>query len=165
LIKHLISVSPESLEHKSSEGFTPLQLAVFARRPELVSYLLSAGANQLHRDNMGRNMVHTIVCHKQGRARTDAEEFESLLSLFDREKVKEMMLERCTAAPGALTPLAYWMAGNNSIRCRSKDLVEVLTSHGGGQELEMINGEGDLPVHVVSYLFSYVLTLLSFPGD
>jgi ankyrin repeat protein len=159
LIKHLISVSPDSLEHESSEGFTPLQLAVFARRPELVSYLLSAGANQLHGDKMGRNMVHTIVCHKQGRARTDAEEFESLLSLFDKGKVKEMMLERCTAAPGAL------MAGNNSIPCRSKDIVEVLTSYGGGQELEMINGEGDLPLHVVSYLFSRVFTLLSFPND
>jgi hypothetical protein len=77
LIKHLISVLPDSLEQKSSEGWTPLHLA------------------------------------------------------------------------GALTPLAYWMAKNNGNHKKS-DIVEILTSYSSGEELEMINGEGDLPLHVVS---------------
>ena len=104
-------------------------------------------------------MVHSLVCYQQGGARTDAEELESLISLFDKEKVKEMMLERCTAAPGALTPLAYWMAGNINDQLRSKDFIKTLTEYGSGQELEMINGEGDLPLHVVGFLHSQMSRL------
>lgn len=81
----------------------------------------------------------------------DAKELKQLLELFDKAALKEMLLERCSQAPGALTPLAYWMAKNGG-DYKKADVVEVLTSYSSGEELEMINGEGDLPLHVVSPL-------------
>jgi hypothetical protein len=43
------------------------------------------------------------------------------------------------------------MAKNGGVY-KKADIVEVLTSYSLGEELEMINGEGDLPLHVVSPL-------------
>jgi Ankyrin repeat len=155
LIKHLVAVVPESLEQKSSEGWTPLHLAAYMHREDVVSYLISVGANQRSRDKAGRNMVHSMLVHQGYRtARTDekdTKELKSHLELFDRAALKEMLLERCSQAPGALTPLAYWMAKNGG-NYKKADVVEMLTSYSSGEELEMINGEGDLPLHVVGPL-------------
>jgi ankyrin repeat protein len=149
LIKHLVSVLPDSLEQKSSEGWTPLHLAVYANREDVVSYLISIGANQRSRDKAGRNMAHSLlVCQSYRTARTKTKDIKKLLELFDKAALKEMLLERCNQAPGALTPLAYWMAKNGGSYKKDK-IVKVLTSYSSGEELEMINGEGDLPLHVV----------------
>lgn len=149
LIKHLVSVLPDSLEQKSSEGWTPLHLAVYADREDVVSYLISVGANQRSRDKAGRNMVHSMLYRAFG-AKSDAKKVKELLELFDKAALKEMLVERCNQAPGALTPLAYWMAKNNG-NYKKSDIIELLTSYSSGEELEMINGEGDLPLHVVSF--------------
>ncbi|KAH7417628.1 hypothetical protein BKA64DRAFT_702397 [Cadophora sp. MPI-SDFR-AT-0126] len=164
LIKHLVSVAPESIEQKSSEGMTPLHLAVLAHQPEVISFLLSEGANQRHRDKAGRNIVHHMVAPKNhARANTDAEKLQQLISLFDKSAVKEMLLERCTEQPGALTPLAYYMA-KNSGSYRKPDIVSILAKYSNGEDLAMINGEGDLPLHVaikqgMSSLTSFLLSL------
>jgi hypothetical protein len=149
LIKHFVSITPDSLEQKSSDGWTPLHLAAYMHREDVVAYLISIGANQRSRDKAGRNMAHSMLVHQGYRtARTDAEELEKLLKLFDKSALKEMLLERCSQAPGALTPLAYWMAKNGG-SYKKADIVELLTSYSSGEELEMINGEGDLPLHIV----------------
>jgi len=155
LIKHLVSVVPDCLEQKSSEGWTPLHLAAYMHREDVVSYLISVGANQRSRDKAGRNMAHSMLVHQgyriAGNDERDARVLKQLLELFDKSVLKEMLLERCSQAPGALTPLAYWMAKNGGVY-KKADIVEVLTSYSSGEELEMINGEGDLPLHVVSPL-------------
>ncbi len=157
LIKHLVSVAPESLEQKSIEGFTPLQLAVLAHQPEVVTYLLSQGANQRHRDKAGRNVLHSMVAYKQnGGAKTDPEKLQQMIDLFDKAAVKEMLLERCTERPGALTPLAYWMA-KNSGNYKKSDIVAILSKYSNGEDLAMINGEGDLPLHVVGFICLWLL--------
>jgi hypothetical protein len=152
LLKHLIAVSPESLEQKSSEGFTPLQLAVFAGREDAVKYFLSIGANQRHRDKSGRNMLHTMVADYGNSAKTDAKKLQAMLNLFDASNFEEMLVERCSevagALHGALTPLAFWMARNRGSYHKT-DFLRVLLQYSRGEELEMINGEGDLPLHVV----------------
>jgi ankyrin repeat protein len=157
LIKHLVSVLPDSVEQKSSEGWTALHVAVCIDREDVISYLLTIGANQRSRDKAGRNMAHSMVVHQMANwygnsyhfVRKEAEKVKKLLELFDKDAIKEMLLERCNQAPGALTPLAYWMAKNGGSYKKS-DIVEILTSYSSGEELEMINGEGDLPLHVVS---------------
>jgi len=73
---------------------------------------------------------------------------QKLLELFDKDAVKEMLLERCSEAPGALTPLAYWMAKNGG-SYKKPDFIAILAKYSSGEDLEMINGEGDLPLHVV----------------
>ena len=82
------------------------------------------------------------------RANTDAEKFQQLISLFDKSAIEEMLLERCTEKPGALTPLAYYMAKNAGSH-RKTDIVAILSKYSNGEDLAMINGEGDLPLHVV----------------
>lgn len=73
-----------------------------------------------------------------------------MLDLLDKDAVKEMMLERCTQYPGASTPLAYWMSKYNSRSqdVRKLEVISLLAKYSTGEELEMINGEGDLPLHV-----------------
>ena len=109
-------------------------------------------------------MVHSmLVSQNQSRARTKAKDIKELLELFDKDALKEMLLERCNQAPGALTPLAYWMAKNNGSYKKDK-VVKVVTSYSSGEELEMINGEGDLPLHVVSPLYPASLLKITTNG-
>ncbi|KAE8441442.1 hypothetical protein EG329_004968 [Mollisiaceae sp. DMI_Dod_QoI] len=148
LLKHLISVIPEALEQKSSEGWTPLQLAIIKQRVSIIEYLISIGANQRHRDKMGRNMLHSmLVSPNMDRTwdKTGRKRLERILELFDKAALREMFLERCTDSPGALTPLAYWMAKGGYV---GKKVISILSKYSTGEDLEMINGEGDLPVHV-----------------
>ena len=163
LIKHLVSVVPESLEQKSSEGWTPLHIAIYTQHEEVVSYLLSAGADQRSRDKLGRNIVHALLAHHRSGAKTDRKKMEAILELFNKEAVKDMLLERCTSHPGALTPLTFWLSNNNGAS-RKTHIIELLSKYSTGEDLEMINGEGDLPLHVavkqgLSAITSFLLSL------
>ncbi|TVY32755.1 Uncharacterized protein LOCC1_G008587 [Lachnellula occidentalis] len=167
LIKHLVSVVPETLEQKSSEGWTPLHLAVCQYQEKVVSYLISIGANQRSRDRTGRNMIHSMVRPSVYFNFEKAEEtLPKLLELFDKDAVKDMFLERCNHSPGALTPLAYWMDKVGSGCSWAPDFIAILAKYSSGEDLEMINGEGDLPLHVAikrgwSATTSYLLSLNS----
>ena len=145
LIKHLTSVFPESVDNKSSEGWTPLQIAVFLQREEVISHLVSLGANQRNRDRMGRNTMHIALDRLGHGGRKFAKKLQIIMELLDKQAMKDMLLERCTCAPGALTPLAYAMSKGSA----SPAIVKVLSQYSTGEDLEMINGEGDLPLHVV----------------
>ena len=155
MIKHLLSVTPEALEQKSSEGWTPLQVALFAQREDVITHLISVGANQRHRDKLGRNMMHTMLLDPNQLAHSDPEKLRSLMTLFNKEAIKEMLLERCSIAPGALTPLALWMARSGAGNTNTK-FIKVLSEYSDGGDLEMINGEGDLPLHVVSFFVQHI---------
>ncbi|RDL39383.1 uncharacterized protein BP5553_03723 [Venustampulla echinocandica] len=149
LIKHLISIAPEALEQKTIEGWTPLHQAVWLDREDLVAYFLSLGANQRQRDKRGRNMIHSMVTAKwetNSNPKTDIQKLQCMLELFDKEAVKAMLVERGTTDSGAYTPLASWMAMNTNYK--KSDFMAVLSRYSSGEELEMINGEGELPLHV-----------------
>lgn len=86
-----------------------------------------------------------------------------MLSLFDPAALKEMFTERCNEHPSALSPLAYWMARNNGSYNKT-DIIETLSKHSSLEDLSMINGEGDLPLHVaikqsMSSISSFLLSL------
>ncbi|RDW70384.1 hypothetical protein BP5796_08781 [Coleophoma crateriformis] len=166
LIKHLVSSVPEYLEKKSSEGWTPLHVAVLQQRHDVASYLISCGADQRSRDRMNRNLIHHSVCPRRGRyqIQSETDKLESMIEILDAENVKEMMLERCAHTPGALTPLAYWMAKRYDAHYTKSNIIAVLCKHSDLQELEMINGAGDLPLHVaikegLSTITSFFLSL------
>lgn len=157
LLKHLISVAPETLEQKSSEGWTPLQVAVIKQRVPVIEYLIFVGANQRHRDKMGKNMVHSMLKPPVNLNKEARETLQKMLGLFDKAALKEMFLERCTDKPGALTPLAYFMT-NHYGNCKDGEMISILTKYSSGEELSMINGEGDLPLHVVRIPVSILIT-------
>ena len=163
LIRHLVSVVPECLEQKSSEGWTPLHVAIYTQHEEIVSYLISVGADQRARDKLGRNAVHALLAHHRYGAKTGRKQLESLIKHFDQAGIKDMLLERCTNSPGALTPLAYWLAQNNG-SYKKPHIIEILSRFSTGEDLEMINGEGDLPLHVavkqgLSSITAFLLSL------
>lgn len=160
LIKHLVSVLPESLEQKSSEGWTPLHVALYTQCEDVVSYLVSAGADQRSRDKLGRNIVHALLGNRNGGARTSGKKLQAMIDIFNKVSVKEMLLERCINHPGALTPLAYWMSRSGGSWKRT-NIIEILSKYSTGEDLEMINGEGDLPLHVaVKHGLSTITELL-----
>jgi hypothetical protein len=81
-------------------------------------------------------------------AKNGTKVLQKLLELFHKDAVKEMLLERCNETPGALIPLANWMAKNGG-SYKKPDFIAILSKYSSGEDLEMINGEGDLPLHVV----------------
>ncbi|EPE25948.1 Ankyrin repeat-containing protein [Glarea lozoyensis ATCC 20868] len=147
LIKHVLTVAPETLEKKSAEGLTPLQIAVLLRRKDVIAYLLSVGANQRTRDREAKNVIHSLSSKYSAPTKEHLELIQEIINLFDRSAVKAMLLERTSLSAGALTPLAYWMQCSGN-QYKKPDLISLLTRCTAGEELEIINGEGDLPLHV-----------------
>lgn len=138
------------LSHKSSNGYSPLHLAVSRQDIPIIKYLLSVGASPRSRDKMNKNIVHTLLA--TGTTCEDhPHKLDEFLQLFDKKDLQEMMLERCNDYPSALTPMALWLQSNSA---KNPDVLEVLMKYSTGEELEMINGEGDLPLHVVCIQFS-----------
>ncbi|KAI9740971.1 MAG: hypothetical protein M1818_004577 [Claussenomyces sp. TS43310] len=179
LVNYLLSTMPGSLDQKSRQGFTPLLLAATIQRREIMQLLVAAGADQRARDNYGRNVVHDLLvplpteASSHGRqpgtssARSDPTLLRDLLSILDKEHVKEMLFEPCSA-PGfsATTPLAYWM---KNIDHKGPQIMEVLAEYSENEDLELISGEGDTPLHlavkksfttIAEYIISVRETLL-----
>ncbi|KAI9646276.1 hypothetical protein NHQ30_005717 [Ciborinia camelliae] len=147
LVKHLVSVLPESvLSLKSSEGYTPLHLSVRRHNIPLIKYLLTIGASSRSRDGRNRNIMHTLAGAATSVTNETIPRLEAIIQLFNKKDIQEMLLERADEYPSALTPLALWMSQSSDYD--SEDVIEVLLKHSTGAELEMINGEGDLPLHV-----------------
>ncbi|ESZ92311.1 hypothetical protein SBOR_7302 [Sclerotinia borealis F-4128] len=147
LVKHLVSVLPESvLSLKSSGGYTPLHLAVSRHDIPIIEYLLSVGASPRSRDRKNRNIMHTLAGDATSVTDETISRLESIIKLFHKRDIQEMLLERADEYPSALTPLALWMSKSSGYD--SEDVLEVLLKYSTGEELEMINGEGDLPLHV-----------------
>ncbi|APA10450.1 hypothetical protein sscle_06g052200 [Sclerotinia sclerotiorum 1980 UF-70] len=147
LVKHLVSVLPESvLSLKSSAGYTPLHLAVDRHNISIIEHLLSVGASSRSRDKQNRNIMHTLASAAARVDENTISRLESIINLFDKKDVQEMLLERADDYPSALTPLALWMS--KATQHDIESVLEVLMKHSTGEELEMINGEGDLPLHV-----------------
>lgn len=140
-----------------------MHVAIYAQREDAVSYLLSVGADQRARDKLGRNIVHAVLANRTGESKNKAKKLVAMLNLFDKEGIKQMLLERCIKQPGALTPLAYWMSCSGGAYKKTK-IISILANHSTGEDLEMINGEGDLPLHVaikqgLSSITSFLLSL------
>lgn len=96
-------------------------------------------------------MIHSMLKQTSQWDKRDRERLQNMLDLFDKDALKEMFLERCTENPGALTPLAYFMA-NNRYYYKGHKVISILSKYSDGGDLSMINGEGDLPLHVVRIL-------------
>ncbi|TGO46320.1 hypothetical protein BCON_0331g00030 [Botryotinia convoluta] len=147
LIKHLVSVLPDSvLSLKSSQGYSPLHLAVNRKNIPIIEYLLSVGASPRSRDRQNRNIMHTLAADATTVNKETVPCLESIIKLFNKKDVQEMLLERSDDYPSAVTPLALWMS--KATHYDSADVIEVFLKYSTGEELEMINGEGDLPLHV-----------------
>lgn len=155
LLRYLCKIHPKAIEHRSASGMTPLQLAFALHRVEMVKILLEAGADQTTRDNVGANIVHSILNDTLHYRKGRLESARELFALVDTRLLPSLFSERTTAAPGAATPLARWLhvaLPTNEWGFSSKifeDILELLFEFNKGEVLSIVNGEGDTPVHLV----------------
>lgn len=150
LIKYLIEVMPESLEVKSSDGYTPLALAFSLQHLEAAKILIEAGADQTVRDYAGSNILHLLLCPAYNNAPADDhEKVKSFLEIVDKRLVPSLLIERSSRDPGSLTPFAGWVRSHSS---DDGDMLRTLldfASFTGNEHLELLDASGDTPLHYI----------------
>ncbi|KAL1792278.1 hypothetical protein ACET3X_008785 [Alternaria dauci] len=151
LLRHLCNTHPKALEHRSASGMTPLQLAFALHRVEMVKVLLEVGADQTARDNTRANIVHSLL-NNVNRQNKGPESARELLGLIDSRLLSSLFTERTTDMPGAATPLARWIhvvsIGNVTVPYNGQ-ILSVILEFSKGEDLSVVNGEGDTPMHTI----------------
>lgn len=185
VLRHLCETQPEAINHRSAKGMTALQLAFSLHRVEMAKILIEAGADQTARNHEHHNLVHAALFHKH----TDEglKKVRQLLELVDTRLVSGMFTERASCDPGAVTPLAQWLYMvrsqitqwnyvrsynyNNYNNCNDKDAksgvdlqqdyLRTLLEFSKGEDLGLVNGEGDTPLHAaVRYDADHLLAIM-----
>jgi ankyrin repeat protein len=171
LISYLIKAVPESLNAKSSNGRTPLQLAFALRLPSVAKLLIDAGAEIEVIDKKGNNLMHALftIWRQPGwnsaGAPFDHQDIEKLIALLDKATVKKLLLRRNNYTEGAQTPLQAWLSQHNAAmrnedrshvycikehgHCCCVATLDLLLIHSGNEALNMVDGTGDTAVHAV----------------
>ncbi|TLD12007.1 uncharacterized protein PgNI_03234 [Pyricularia grisea] len=157
LIQYLIKAYPASMTTKSRDGYTPFYLACLRGRTDIVE-LLASHSDQAVKGPHWENILHAVLkgCPK-------ADQLRSMLELFEPDLRKAMFKERCSLSADGRTPLHQWIekatTGHNQNWRGSwpqykkpEDLVAVLKlllEYSGGEELAMLDGTGDTPLHML----------------
>jgi hypothetical protein len=121
---------------------------------DAIGILISAGADQTATDNLGRNMIHLILAAPGPYSLPSGSDVRRVLNLVDASSLQGMLVQRCAEHPGALTPLARWLykASEIGFARPSPDVIDVLLEHSSGDELEILDAAGMVPLHVVRCL-------------
>jgi ankyrin repeat protein len=151
LLRHLCETQPESLSHKSATGLTPLQLAFSLHRVEMAKILIAAGADQTCRNHNNENLIHSALSHPRLNDKDGRKRLRELLNLIDNRLITGMFTERANTNPGASTPLAHWVYTNarGTITDAAVETLHLLLEFSNGEDLSLVNSEGDTPVHAV----------------
>jgi ankyrin repeat protein len=167
LLRYLCKTQPDALHHRSASGMTPLHLAFRLHRVEMIKVLLEFGAEQTCRNNAGDNIVHAILNHGRISSEKDLDRVRDLFALIDPRLLASLFTERTTDDPGAATPLARFVRimkpdGCNDGLLTGKDkLFQSLLELSNGEDLGIVNGEGDTPIHAaVRYGADSVLRIM-----
>jgi ankyrin repeat protein len=151
LLRTLCSSQHQALHHRSASGLTPLHLAFRLHRVEMIKVLLETGAEQTCRNNIGDNIVHSILNHTSLGSDKDVDRVRELFHLIDPRLLPSLFTERSTDQPGASTPLARFVHSmkpdfyNPSVG--NDKLLRLLLEFSKGEDLGIVNGEGDTPLH------------------
>jgi ankyrin repeat protein len=175
LLRHLCKTHPEALEHRSATGLTPLHLAFSLHRVEMIKILIAAGADQTCRNNVGDNILHSMLCkHNTLNVEKDLPRYREILGLVDTRLLASLFTERTTEDPGAATPLARWLYlhvkaapySDQQLEGREQ-FVQAFLDFSKGEDLGIVNGEGDTAIHAaVRYGADEVLrVMLACRGD
>ncbi|KAF2621315.1 ankyrin [Macroventuria anomochaeta] len=179
LLRHLCETQPDSINHKSATGLTPLQLAFSLHRVEMAKILINAGADQTSRNHNNDNLIHSALNHAMINADDGRKKLRELLELIDARLITGMFTERANSAPGASTPLAQWIytdirrdSSDYGYNCDYKDqphatitkqqeTLRLLLEFSKGEDLDLVNSEGDTPLHaVVRYGADHILRIM-----
>ena len=149
MLKYLVKVMPGAVEARSAEGMTPLLLAYRTHNLEAVNILLEAGADQTVRDKEGMNLLHHITATTAASV-VDLDHIRNLIETIDKRLISGMCLQRCSRTPGSLTPLALTVTQHYASNETRVDMARLILEYSHGAELELLNGEGHTPLHVVA---------------
>ncbi|KAK7614422.1 ankyrin repeat protein [Phyllosticta paracitricarpa] len=154
LIKYIIDAVPKSLKTKSpASGLTPLHLAFRLGRYAVSRALIEAGADQTTRDKDGNNLLHTLL-EREPYAVGDKEyrphQLSKMVGLLDRRLLPNFVTERRATECGGSTPLSQWLESRAADSDRDVKMLNVILDFSPAlEELEMVNGAGDTPLHIV----------------
>ncbi|OAG06714.1 ankyrin [Paraphaeosphaeria sporulosa] len=153
LIKYLIDTMPDSLEVKSTDGYTPLLIAFSLHRFSAAKLLIEAGADQTARISTGSNILDVLLVDPyRSFIINDNTILNRMLSLIDPRLVPSLLSERTSAQPGSLTPVAHLMtlAGGYNVGELKTEILETLLDFATPTNyafLELLDGAGDTPLH------------------
>jgi hypothetical protein len=120
--------------------------------------LLDAGSDLTTRDNNGNNLIHGLLQRLPMDVKPDDHKtMQKMLELLNPALRQEMMLDRNSYNSGAYTPLHNWLRKDinqhanceNEKNCMGAMMLRTLLSHSNSEELYMVDGSGDTPVHDV----------------
>ncbi|TLS27460.1 hypothetical protein PpBr36_05142 [Pyricularia pennisetigena] len=154
LVQYLIQAYPASMTTKSRDGYTPFYLACLRGRTDVVE-LLAPHSDQTVKGPHWENILHAVL-----KGCPTADQLRPMLELFEPELRKAMFKERSSLSAEGRTPLHQWIAtatwkmwGASSPQYKTpEDLVAVLKlllEYSGGEELAMLDGTGDTPLHML----------------
>lgn len=147
LVGYLIKACPSSLEAKSECGMTPLAVASWLGRLNLVKILIANGADQSVKDKQWDNLIHVALTTKP-----TASELRAFLDLLDPKLRCHLLKERSGIhASDGRTPLHRWV-GNNANNHHIQDDIDemrVLLEFSDGEVLDNLDGKGETPLHTL----------------
>ncbi|KAF5575373.1 ankyrin repeat [Fusarium pseudocircinatum] len=150
LLQYLVEACPSSLERRDSDGNTPLLNACILGRRQAVETLIGANADQATKNYKGENVLHALLRYKSGPSR-----LEAILELFDQDLLRNHISQQRQSLQGkANTPLHSWISkmandgSSNSLSAfEQKEMLTLLLRYTSGKELELLNCEGNTPLH------------------
>jgi ankyrin repeat protein len=181
LLRYLCETQPDSINHKSATGLTPLQLAFSLHRVEMAKILVAAGADQTSRNHNNDNLIHSALNYARVNAEYGRKKLRELLELIDARLITGMFTERASSNPGASTPLAHWVhvnvRGNSNyynydwhynrnntvyaVLAKQEETLRLLLEFSKGEDLGLVNSEGDTPIHaVVRYGADHIIPIM-----
>jgi ankyrin repeat protein len=152
-LSYLIKALPDAVEARSADQRTPLLRAFSLHNVEAARILIEAGADQTARDGDGMNLLHQLVATHES-TRDDTSRVQSMIDLIDKRLIASMCLQRTSAEPGSLTPLALWLARICGSDEYQLSVTRLLLELGGEAQLETFNGEGLTVLHTVTRMSS-----------
>lgn len=156
MLKYLVEVMPEAVEARSEDQLTPLLRAFRLHNLEAAKILIEAGADQTARDKDGMNLLHQLLnpdaSFVDRREHKNVNHIRNMIETIDKRLISSMCLQRASAHPGSLTPLAFWLAGLRGSPEFQADVTRLILEYGNGSELEALNGEGLTVLHTVAQM-------------
>jgi ankyrin repeat protein len=149
LVEYLIKVYPSAVETKGTTGMTPLFMASWLGRVNLVKVLIANGADQSTKNTSHDNILHAALANNP-----DAEKLDVFLKALDSDLLADLVLERSGLnVSDGRTPLHRWLATHvKSISDKPEHYIKVLDlllGYSKGRELDTLDARGDTPLHTL----------------
>lgn len=149
LVEYLVKAYPSAIEAKATNSRTPLWMASWLGRVDLVKVLVANGADQSIKDSSHENILHAALANDP-----HPEKLDIFLQVFDPDLLGNLVLERTALnTSDGRTPLHRWLATNaKSISDKPERYIEVirlLLGYSKGKDLDTLDARGDTPLHTL----------------